>query len=253
MKRIILVTALLAVSCLAAASAIAGPPQKIMAAVDTAYTPAMPHRGLESAYVQPEPQMMRTYVVVEKGGIPVERARYFISWDDYDYRGAVIHLNKGEEITTRRGAPYAYLQRGDVMAVADIKYLGHTVYLKLLSADAYIPENRTGEKRFSRVTVELGFKFPKEVFESDNAEEVLKKLGEWLKPFPNVEAAKAYGGGAREAREVGKPVVAEKPAAAAADDEKLKSLEQKIDEAKKQMDEAEKEMQKLKKENSGKK
>ena len=270
-------------ACLAALAAVvlAAPaeaklPPNIAVAVATAYPPAQPHYGLTSAHVEPDPAKMRGYVVVEHGGIPAERARYLVSWEDYDYRGVKIDLDRGEEVSTRRGAPYAYLQRGDVMAVTGTEEFGRTIYLKLLTAEVYVPDTRLEDKRFSRVSVMLGFTFPKEVFASDDAEAVLAKMAEWVKPFPNVDEAKAYARRMRDASfvapkpaageadkkpkagkaekvaapEVAAPVPAVAPAASASSPEsaRMKSLEEKIEAAKKQMEEAEKEMKALKEE-----
>lgn len=167
-------------------------PQKIAEAVSLNYPAAEEHKALENAYFKPEESKMRGYVVVLKGGIPAERASYYIDWDEYDYRGVEIHLDKDGAMTTRRGSPYTYLKPGDMMAVAGVKSFGRTIYLKLLSAGIYKPDDRANEKRFSRVTVLLGFTFPKDVFANDNAEEVVGKIGEWLKPFPNLIEAGAY-------------------------------------------------------------
>jgi hypothetical protein len=239
-------------------------PSGIDEAVLKEYTPAIWHHGLETAYEQPDPSKLHSFVVVERGGIPVERARFYITWGEYDYRGAVVHVGKGQSITSRRGSPYAYLQRGDVMAVAGIKYFNRTVYLKLISADVYIPEKRKFDKRHSRVTVMLGFDFPKDVIGKDDAEGVIATLNAWIKPFPNLPAAQAYASGLQ----IAKPVVAEEPAAvsggdtaaaantaaapaasAGADvqDEKMRSLEEKIEKARRDLDEAEHELKTMKK------
>lgn len=219
-------------------------PPKIEQAMYAAYPPAEPHRALETAYEQPDPSKMRGYVVLERGGIPAERARFFISWQEYDYRGVVIHLDKDEKMTTRRGAPYTYLQRGDVMAVAGIKYFHRTVYLKLLSSDTYVPENKAKGKRHSRVTVMLGFKFPKKVIKEDDAEEVIGSIEKWLTPFPDVKEAQAYvtkiRGEAGEASKASKATVSE--------EERIRSLEQKIEATRQQMLEAEEEMRKIREE-----
>lgn len=217
-------------------------PPKIAEAIESAYPPAEPHRGLDSAYVQPEPAKLKGAAVVMKGGVPAERARFFISWDEYDYRGVAVDLRRGkEEVTTRRGAPYAYLKPGDVMLVAGIKELGGTVYLKLLSAEVYVPENRRSEKRHSRVAVMLGFTLPKAILADDDAPAALAAIGEWLKPFPNCDEAKAYAMKIR--REGGAEGMNE---ARGSDGERMKGLEEKIEAARRQMEEAEREMKELK-------
>lgn len=212
-------------------------PPKIKEAVYDTYPPAEPQRALETAYEQPDPSKMRGFVVLEQGGIPAEQARFFISWQEYDYRGVVIHLDKDDKMTTRRGAPYTYLKRGDVMAVAGIKYFYRTVYLKLLSSDVYIPENKRKEKRHSRVTVMLGFRFPKKIMKEDNAKEVISTIEKWLRPFPNVEEAKAYAKKIKE--EAG--IAGEEGKATMSDEERIKDLEQKIEDTRQQLLEAEEE------------
>lgn len=192
MKRFAGMLAVFALFAVCPSPAHAKIPPKIMAAVVGTYPPAEDHPGLQSAHEEPIAGKLHGYVVVEQGGIPAERARFLISWEQYDYRGAVVDLRKGGLVETRRGEIYTYLQRGDVMAVAGIKEFAGTIYLKLLSADVYTPENRRSEKRHSRVTVMLGFRLPKEVLAGDDAEWVLGKMKEWLKPFQDVDAAKAY-------------------------------------------------------------
>ncbi len=229
-------------------------PGAINEAVLKDYTPAVWHRGLETAYEEPISSMLRGFVVVERGGIPAERARHFITWSDYDYRGVVVHLDDKDKITTRRGAPYAYLSRGDVMAVAGVKYFNRTVYLKLISAEVYVPQNRIHDKRHSRVTVMLGFKFPKDVVKDDDASAVIAAMQSWVKPFPNLADAQSYAGGLRDeasyvaSQSAPAPVgaAAEAAGAASADDEKIKSLEEKIERARQDLDEAEKELKDLK-------
>ncbi len=221
----------------------AGLPTAISTALSTHYPPAEPHKGLSTAYVAPDSSKLRGAVVILKGGIPAEKAKYFISWDDYDYRGVNVNLRHEGEISTRRGVVYTYLQPGDVMAVAGISDFAGEVYLKLISPDIYAPEGSRDEKRFSRVTVSLGFKIPKQMLKDDDAEGVLRLIGDWLKPFPDVESAKRFaalsmGRGKAVAEKTGKPQ--------ASGDERMKNLEEKIDAAKRQMEEAEKEMEQMK-------
>lgn len=242
-------------------------PAVIDHAVREDFTPAILNRGLETAYVQPDPSKFRDFVVLERGGVPAQQARFFVTWSDYDYRGVVIHLSDGDRISTRRGRPYTYLQRGDVMAVAGIKYFNTTIYLKLISPEVYVPENKRHDKRHSRVTVMLGFKFPKGVIKKDDADAVIAKMIEWLKPFPNITAAQAYASGMRDektylsqeaADEASKEKsgAGETEAASAAavgtvakgsESEKMKNLEDKIDRARRDLDEAEKDLKELKK------
>lgn len=222
--------------------AFAKTPQRILAAVIEAYPPAQDHRGLQSAYEQPEKDKMRGYGVMEQGGIPAERARFYITWSDYDYRGVVLHLGEADKMTTRRGNPYTYLNRGDVMAVTGIKNFNDTIYLNLLSKDVYVPENRTMEKHHSRVTVMLGFKFPKEVLERDDPAEVLAVMSQWVKPFRDLSSAATYAKGIAPAQPAASPAAAVSP-----QDEKIKSLEEKIDATRRDLDEAEKELGEMKK------
>lgn len=256
MKKLHIAVTVVICLIFASSPAFAKMPPKIEKAVRDAYPPAEAHRGLGTAYVPVEPSMMRGYVVVEKGGILAERARYFIGWDDYDYRGVVIHLDNGDGITTRRGAPYTYLKRGDVMGVAGIEYFHNTIYLKLISADIYQPQDRQSEKHFSRVTVMLGFKFPKEVMKNDDADEILKQMNSWLMPFPNLMEAYVYAGKSAPSVEAHDKMTIKKETTTntpipATEDAKIKNLEQKIDDAKRQMDEAEKEMKKLRQDRKG--
>ena len=253
-------------------------PAAIDKAVLSTYPPAVAHKALKSAHAEPDPAKLRGFVVVEKGGVPAERARYFISFQEYDYRGVVVDLSKEGAVSTRRGKIYTYLKRGDVMAVAGVESFGRTIYLKLISAGVYVPGERSGDKHFSRVTVMLGFEFPKEVFKADDADAVIQAMGEWLKPFPNADAAEAYAKGIRAAPAVvaapatpeasaenkagkaikagkakGAPAVPEPQsatdeAAAAEEAQRMKALEEKIDAAKKQMDEAEEQMKMLREE-----
>jgi len=215
-------------------------PPKIGQALSSAYPPAVHHKALDSAYYPIEIGKLRGYCVVMRGGVPAEQARYYISWDDYDYRGVEIIFNTGEEeIKTRYGRPYTYLQPGDVMAVVDMKKFGKTIYLKLISADIYSAPGMESEKRHSRVTVMLGFKFPKDVISNDDAMFVLQKMGEWLKPFSNADEAKAFAASIKPAGASAKTIVDPR-------EQKIKTLEDKIDAAKRQMEEAEQEVQKLK-------
>lgn len=244
MKHVVAFSVALASCFLIGPRAYAKFPPKIKQAVYAAYPPAKPHKALETAYEQPDPSKMRGCVVLERGGVPAEQARFFISWQEYDYRGVVIHPGKGDKMTTRRGAPYTYLQRGDVMAVAGIKYFYRTVYLKLLSSDIYVPEGKAKGKRHSRVTVMLGFKFPKKVIKEDDAEEVIRTIEKWLAPFPDLKEAQAYStkikGKAGEAEEESKTTMS--------DEERIKDLEQEIEATRKQLLEAEEEMRKMKEE-----
>lgn len=232
-------------------------PSAINSAVLKDYDPAVWNRSLETAYVDLDMSKLHTFVVVENGGIPAERARFFVTWSDYDYRGVVVHVDEDDRITTRRGRPYAYLQRGDVMAVAGIKYFNKTIYLKLISAEVYVPSGRKRDKRHSRVTVMLGFKFPKNAIASDDADAVIAEMKKWVMPFPNFKEAEAFARGIRnegtylaeeEGEIVGEVKVADSALAGAKiEDEKVKSLEEKIEKVRQDLLDAEKELQDIKK------
>lgn len=261
-------------------------PKKFMEAVRDAYPPGEPHRGFETAYEDLDPNKLRGFIVVQQGGIPAERARFFISWDDYDYRGATIHLDEQGRISTRIGSVYAYLQRGDVMTVADVKQFGDVVYLNLITPDVYIPDARGVEKRHSRVTVGLGFEIPKSVVKSGDADELLRLMAEWVKPFKNKDDADRYAreltgssgiavGATENATPTptkGKKTKAVTPAAASvapatspttvaddavatsgtsADSARVQSLEEKIEKARQEIDQAQKEINQMKQDDSG--
>lgn len=252
MRKLFHSALMVVVFTLAAGQAWAMPPA-INEAVLKDYTPAIWHRGLETAYEGVDVSKLKKFVVIEQGGVPAERARHFITWSDYDYRGSVIHVDDGDRISTRRGRPYTYLQRGDIMAVAGIKYYRTTVYLKLISADVYVPRNRQLDKRHSRVTVMLGFKFPGDVIKGDDAKAVMAEIGSWLRPFSNLEEAKAYASGLRDEKAYlaeGEGATAEVPSAPAGaetpQDAKVKSLEEKIERARRDLDEAERELKTMK-------
>jgi len=234
----------------------------IESAVMTTYPPAAASKALKSAHYELNPNILRGFVVVMKGGIPAERARFFVEWQEYDYRGVVIHLDKKDKMTTRTGHVYTYLQRGDVLAVAGIKIFNKTVYLDLITPEVCIPPDTITKKRHSRVTVMLGFKFPKKVFKTDDGQEVIRRMEEWLKSFKGLDEAKAYGAGlkgaeARTVVETEEAVRVEEAAKVKAKAEgkpvdekevKMQVLENKIESARKQMDEAQKEMKDLKRE-----
>jgi len=244
-RRISFIVAIFLSVILFASSANAKFPTKSINAILSTYPAALPQKALESAIEEPDPSKMRGYVVIEKGGIAAEQARHFISWQEYDYRGVTVNVADGE-IKTRRGRPYTYLQRGDVMAVAGVKFFHNTVYLRLLSANVYIPENKRRDKRHSRVTVMLGFKFSKQELKSGDAKKIIAAIERWAKPFMNESDAKVYAAGLK-----GEKAIESEPGSAVAisktnSDKKMESLEAKINAAKKQMDEAEAEMKALK-------
>jgi hypothetical protein len=155
----------------------------------TAYPPAIWYEGFESAYNAPDLSRVKGYVVVMKGGLPAQRAAFYISWGDYDYRGVTID---GDKVSTRRDSVYAFLNKGDVLAITDTDSLGRTLYMKLMTPEVYIPENRASLKHHSRVTLEACFKLPKDVFKADDPAKAMELLGEWFKPFKSYEEAKSF-------------------------------------------------------------
>jgi hypothetical protein len=163
---------------------------KIWQEFERLYAPAEPNYGLERAVVAPDPSKWRGFVVLMKGGLPAERAAFYINWEDYDYRGVTI---EGEKVKTRRGSIYTFMQKGDVMAIAGIDKMGRSLYLKLITPDVYIPENRQSDKRHSRVTNMINFKLPKDVCDSDDAERAMQLLEEWFKPFGSLDEALEFG------------------------------------------------------------
>jgi len=160
-------------------------------AVQRAYAPAQPHPGLVTAHEDLDPSKCKGYVVVMQGGIAAERAKHFIGWDEYDYRGVDIDLAK-EAVSTRRGTIYTFLQPGDVMAVARLDKLGDTVYVGLISPDIYTPSNRSLEKHFSRVTTMAMFKVSSALAKTDDPTATLAAMSAWLKPFDNAAAASSF-------------------------------------------------------------
>jgi len=249
-------------------SASAKVPDGIRKIVASNYPQAAPNKSLETAHSPFQMDALRGFVVLKKGGIPIERARYFIQWQEYDYRGVVVHLDKDDKMTTRRGRPYGYLQRGDVLAVAELSYFGRTIYLKLITPEVYVPDGRASDKRHSRATVMLGFRFPKDVLKSGDTTAVLAGLKQWLEPFKDLNEAKAFGAGLKlikaeqvvereaeiQTEEEYKAKVKAKGAQKAVDEKRVKKeakmevLEDKIEAAKRQMEDAEREMKELKEE-----
>lgn len=171
-------------------SAHAAKAEKIRQEFDGLYVPAQANYGLERAVVAPDPSKWGSFVVLMKGGLPAERAAFYINWGDYDYRGVTVD---GEKVSTRRGSVYTFMQKGDVMAVAGTDKMGRSLYLKLITPDVYIPENRQSDKRHSRATNMINFKLPKDVYKSDDAERAMQLLEEWFKPFKNLDEAVNFG------------------------------------------------------------
>jgi hypothetical protein len=194
MKKILAMIVMLSVVVFSA-DAWAKLSQPVWDAIQQTYTPAVPNPTLDTAYQELDKSKLRSFVVVERGGIATARAKRFITWAEYDYRGVTIDLKK-ETVKNRRGKTYAYLQHGDVMAVAKLDKFLNTVYVSLISPDVYKPANRLKDKKFSRVTTTISFKLPKEIAESDDPTAALAAMGDWLKSFTNYDSAVAYSQGA---------------------------------------------------------
>lgn len=169
--------------------AYAGISENIKNAISHAYVAAEQHRGLETAQEPIDAGKLRDYVVLAQGGIAAEKARWYVTNQEYDYRPVVLDI-KNNKIKTRRGKIYTFLDAGEVMILAGVKYSGNTVYLRLLSAEVY--ENNIKEKHPSRVGVLVGLKFPNNLLNSENAEPVLTKLNELLPSFRNLALANSY-------------------------------------------------------------
>lgn len=161
------------------AAAAADLPPRIAAALLQYYPPAVWHRGLETAHESLDRTKLRGFVTVRKEGIPAERARFFISWQEYDYRTALV---ENGQVTTRRGNVYAYVMPGTTMTVTAIESFGRNIYLRLITPDVYVPPEHGGDKRHARVTVRFGIRFPQEVFDRDDAATVVAAFADWLTP-----------------------------------------------------------------------
>lgn len=254
MRALLKVTLPVLVLLFCSSLAFAKLPPKIAAVVASNYPAAVPHKALETAYEQPDPSKMRGYVVIERGGLAAERAAFYISWSDYDYRDVTVHADKGGEIATRTGSPYTYLQRGDVMAVVNVSNIGRTIYFKLMSADVYIPESRLNQKHHSRVTLTLAIVLPQDIVKGDDPQKALDTLSSWIKPFTNRDEAFAYTKGISDEKRVeaqtqtitGADKATQKVPDKKVSDEEIKRLEEKIGAAKKEMEQAQEEVKKLK-------
>jgi hypothetical protein len=193
MKRVFLILIVFLIPCVAQAR-ISDP---VWQAIETAYTPAIWSEQLESAYRDPDPSRFRSFVVVVVGGLAAERAERFISWGNYNYRGVKIDLANGE-VKNRRGKVYTYLQPGDVMAVVGLNKIGNTVSIKLMSPDVYMPLNRATDKKFSRVTNTVQLELPNALAASDDPDQVLLLMSQFLKPFPNMQMAQRFASTAKQ-------------------------------------------------------
>lgn len=166
--------------------------KEIKGVVENVYQPAVFHLGLETAQEPLEPDLLKTFVVVEKNNlIPADRAFYMITPQNYEYRGAVVD---GEVVKTRMGKPYMYLPKGTIMTVVDDIFSGRTVYLKLLSIQK-MKSPMYPKKKPTRVSVMLGFKFDKTTAEFSDAGPVIARIKEWVKPFKTYSGAVKYSQG----------------------------------------------------------
>lgn len=155
--------------------------------IEAVFTPAVAHGGLLTAQEPLDRTKLRGFVVLEKAGLPAEKAYNFITNQEYEYRPVVI---EGNRMTTRRGPSYLFLSQGQLMVIAGVEYSGNTVYLKLLSPEP-MAHATAHDVRPSRVALMLGFKFPKAVAETD-AETIRKTIEVWCKPFASRADAEAY-------------------------------------------------------------
>lgn len=154
------------------------------------YTPAEPHKGLETAAEPLDYNKIRTFLVIKLGDlIPAERAFYVISPGEYDYRGAEV---VGSKIKTRMGKPYTHLARGTVMALADVVYSGTKVYLKMISLDK-IKSDHNAKLKETRVTTMLGFTLPQADIDRRNMQAIYSEVEEWVTPSDSYGEAKRLG------------------------------------------------------------
>ncbi|MBI4239031.1 MAG: hypothetical protein HY696_11550 [Deltaproteobacteria bacterium] len=159
-------------------------------AIENQYTPAVAHKGLLSAQQPLEAAKLRGFVVLLQGGIPAEKAYWYVTNQDYEYRPMVVDVATGR-MKTRRGTVFTYLDRGQVMLIAGVSYVGNTVYLKLLSPEVYRPTAKN-ERHPSRVATMLGVKFPAAQLKAGDAPSLLATLEQWAKPFPDRATAEAF-------------------------------------------------------------
>lgn len=189
LKKHKVITVLLLALLLSSSVAEAKISKEFKDAFEKVFTPAVPHKGLITAASPLELSKLRTYVVVEVGGVlTASRAFYMISPGEYDYRGNVI---KGDSVKTRGGEVYAYLPKGTVMAVAGDVYSGRNVYVKLISLEK-INSIKHPQKHSTKVTMMIGFKFDKATLAGSDLSTILPVIEQWIKPFSTLEEAKAY-------------------------------------------------------------
>lgn len=146
------------------------------------------HLGLVHAYEQFQPEQIKQYAVLLQDGIPAEQPPNFITWQDYDYRVAVID---GQKIKTRRGKAYTRLRKGTVLAVVAPDHFANRLYVKLISAEPYRAADDHA-KEIVRVTVMLGFKFPRSVLRKNDPALLQQTLDQWLKLFSTRAEAEQF-------------------------------------------------------------
>lgn len=163
-------------------------PENVRQQIEAEYAAAVWHRGLESAQEPVDWSLVRDFAVLEVGAIPAEKAFWYITNQDYEYRSSVVDLGK-DSLKTRRGKVYTYLDAGTVMIVSAVKISGNRIFVKLLTPEIFSPPARH-EKRPSRVGAVLEFKVPKA--QRDDGAAIVTALQSWIKPFETRAAAEAY-------------------------------------------------------------
>lgn len=162
--------------------------QNIVSWWNETFQAAEAHPGLLHGYDVFEAGKIKQYAVLLQDGIPAEQPPSFITWQDYDYRAAVVD---GQKIKTHRGKAYAHLRRGTVMAVVAPDHFANRLYVKLISAEPYRAANDQA-KDIARVTVMLGFKFPRKVLAKDEVSPIQQVLDQWLKLFSTRAEAEQF-------------------------------------------------------------
>lgn len=182
MKKLVCFFAVL----LCCSSAYAG--QSIVSWWNETFHAAEAHPGLLHGYDVFEAQKIKQYAVLLQDGIPAEQPPNFITWQDYDYRAAVID---GQKIKTRRGKAYTRLRKGTVLAVVAPDHFANRLYVKLISAEPYRAADDHA-KELARVTVMLGFQFPRKVLAKDDLAPIQQTLDQWIKVFSTRAEAEQF-------------------------------------------------------------
>jgi len=235
------------IGCLFYGPAMAKMPESIISEVESIFKKADDHDGLHVGSEDPDPSKWQSFVQLKQGGIPAERAPFFIQFGEYDYRGVTVYLDKQGARKTRRGKPYVYLKTGDVLGLVDVKWYGRKVYFKLLTPEVYIPETRVNDKRHSRVSVMMGFQFPKEWIKKGDPTPIMDAIAKWLVPTTSPEASNV------DVPEIGLPEDSKskikKSVKQDAKDsqDQINTIQEKIQKAQKDIEDAQKELDKLSK------